>query len=250
LNDTRSHRWFDASPLRPGARLRLFCIHCAGGNATSFNAWAGALPASVDMRPVHLPGHGARFAEPPQRRAGPLVRGLVDALSGALDAPFALFGHSMGALLAFEVARELRRREAPSPKRLFVAAAPAPHLPRTAAPVAALPDAELLTAVDARYGSIPSDVMREPELVPIVARALRADMEIVEAYRYVEEPPLSTPLVVFGGLSDASIPQAALDAWRRQTTAHFVLDMVPAGHFLLEAPAFFQSLSEELAATE
>jgi surfactin synthase thioesterase subunit len=178
---------------------------------------------------------------------GPLVRGLVDALTGTLDVPFAFFGHSMGALLAFEVARELRRRDAASPEGLFLAAASAPHLPRTEAPLHALPDRDLLMAVDARYGSIPSEVMGEPELLPIVARALRADMEIVETFGYAEEAPLSTPLVVFGGLSDASVSGSALEAWRRQTTSRFAVEMVPAGHFFLEARPFLRRLSEELA---
>jgi surfactin synthase thioesterase subunit len=161
-----------------------------------------------------------------------------------LDLPFALFGHSMGGLIAFELARELRRRARSGPVFLAVSGCPAPQCSSSrVAPVAHLNDAEFLEQVKSRYSAIPEEVLAQPELVELLLPALRADMGIVEAYSCTPEPPLECPIRCFGGTTDHTVPREHLDAWREQTRGPFSLREFPGGHFFL-----FDSPNEVLAA--
>jgi medium-chain acyl-[acyl-carrier-protein] hydrolase len=223
-----------------GARVRLFALPYAGGDTSIFAPWAEHLPHEIELCPVQLPGRGRRALEPAYAEIGPLVRALADALAPALDAPFALFGHSMGALVGFELARELRRRGLPAPCQLLVAGRPAPQLPPRYGPLSHLPDGELLAQLHRRYGyaaPAPADAGQLGELLDLMRPTVRADLRVSEGYAYADEPPLESPITAFGGLADPTVTREELDAWRHQTMGPFRTRMLPGGHFFLESEA-------------
>jgi medium-chain acyl-[acyl-carrier-protein] hydrolase len=233
---------------KTGPRLRLFCFPYAGGGAAVYRGWAEQVQPEVEVCSVRLPGREARLAEPPFTRAADLAQALAGALEPLLDVPFAFFGHSMGALAAFELARELRRRGGPLPARLLVSGARAPGRPDREPPVRELPDTEFVAEVRRRYDGIPGAVLDNPELVQLLLPCLRADFTLVETYRPVDEPPLACPISCYGGLDDHHVSREDLEAWRGQTSSAFTLRMFPGDHFFLHSSesSLRRAICEEL----
>jgi medium-chain acyl-[acyl-carrier-protein] hydrolase len=229
------------------ASLRLFCFPFAGGGAQSFRAWPEALPSAVEACPVQLPGRESRMKEPPFSDVSPMVDALAAAIRPSLDKPFALFGHSMGAIIAFELARRLRRDYKLLPECLIVSARVAPqlHIPRP--PINNLPPTEFLEALKAMKGT-PKEVLENAELMEVITPLLRADLAVHEEYTYLEDTPLECPILAFGGLQDTEASRQALDAWREQTKANFTLRMLPGEHFFIVTAQtlFLRTLSQEL----
>jgi len=208
-------------------RCRLFCFPHAGGNGSAFHAWA-AHPAlaAVTLQPVDYPGRQARFGEPALARMEDLVALLLAELGPRFEPPFAFFGHSMGALVAFELTRTLRRRGLPAPRQLIVSGASTPRLRRGGLPLHQLPDALLL----ARLGL--AGVHPAP-LLALMLPTLRADVALCETYRPADEPALNVPLAAFAGSRDPSVSWGELSAWRLQTRAAFVARQFPGDHHYL-----------------
>jgi medium-chain acyl-[acyl-carrier-protein] hydrolase len=231
---------------RSEARLRLFCFPFSGAGALPFRGWSDSLPG-VEACAFVPPGRETRLKESPITRMDPLVAELVREVLAHPGLPFAFYGHSLGAFVALEVARQLRRRGAPMPERLFVASATAPQLHHVAAPIAGGPDAVLIARLR-RYGGTPEAVLAEPELMALLLPAFRADYGIWEAYRSADEPPLDVPISAFGGLSDDMTPREEIEGWRAQTTRAFALRMLPGGHLFLNTarPALLAALREDL----
>jgi medium-chain acyl-[acyl-carrier-protein] hydrolase len=229
----KSDVWFPYRRPRPGARIRLFCFPYAGGGATTYRGFADELPPHVEVAAVQLPGREARLGEPPVAEMARLIPLIADALApGPKPAlPFAFFGHSMGALIAFELARELRRRGRELPGHLVVSACPAPHLPDDDA-THTLPDAELTARLSA-LGGMSEEALAHRELMEMILPLFRADAAVTETYVHTEEPPLDVPITVIGGLDDTRATPSDLAAWRRHTRAAFTLSSVPGGHFFL-----------------
>jgi medium-chain acyl-[acyl-carrier-protein] hydrolase len=238
--------WVDATSTRWDAALRLFCFPYAGGSATVFRGWAERLPATVDLRPMHLPGRGRRFHDPLLYRLDPMADEAADALAPLLDRPYALFGHSMGASLAFEVAQRLRARQLPQPACLIVSGRRAPHLDAASAPIHRLPDARFLDAV-LRMNGTPEDVLAQPEIVKLILPVLRADFEAIETYRPAQRPPLACRVVALGGADERGSADAVA-SWRNYGTGGFRGEIVPGDHFFLRGRAerVFEVLNEEL----
>ena len=239
--------WIAGHEPNPQARLRLFCFPYAGGSASMFRIWSNALPADVEACPIQLPGRSTRLMERPFTDLSSLIQVLAQALSSLLDKPFAIFGHSLGALVGFELARQLRRQYGVSPARLFISAGCAPQIPRRGSPIHTLPAKEFLAEVR-RLNGIPKEVLEHDELMEIVIPLLRADFALYEAYVYSAEPPLNCPISAFGGLQDRKVTHRDLEAWRDQTTGAFSLRMLPGDHFFLNTtqPLLLQMLSQEL----
>lgn len=225
--------WFLCPRPRRDASLRLFCLPFAGSGASIYHAWPNAFPPSVEVRAIQLPGRESRFREPRIASALILAKGIADALGPYLDRRFALFGYSMGALLAFEVTRELRRREHRLPSHLFVAATKAPHYPKPHPPLAHLPREEFLDQI--RYYYQPSEAAWEiPELLEIFLPVLRDDAAMYDNYEYADEHALPCPIDAYVGAADRATPVAGAEAWREQTSAEFELTVFPGSHFFVQ----------------
>jgi medium-chain acyl-[acyl-carrier-protein] hydrolase len=218
----------------PQAHCRLFCFPYAGGGASIYHAWSRSLPASIDVCAVQFPGRENRIEEPLFTSLPSLVGVLADELVPFFDRPFAFFGHSMGALISFELARQLRRGRQPEPVQLFISAYGAPHIPRSREMLHSLPTAEFLRSVF-RMGGTPSAVLMNKELVNLLLPILRADFTLIETYHYTAEEPLTCPITVFGGNEDTLVSMSALQEWREQTRGAFTLHMLPGSHFFLQS---------------
>lgn len=211
-------------------RIRLIAFPAAGASASMFRAWAGWLPGDIELWPARLPGRQDRLREAPFTGIAPLVRTLAAELERSPGKPFAFFGHSLGALIAFELARELRRRSCPQPSQLFVASCAAPRFWRDRPRMSGLPDDALVRQLRMLDG-IPEEVVRDRELLHLVVPALRADVLMSDTYVHMREEPLAVPISVFGGARDRFMKRADLSAWREQTTAGFELRILDGGHF-------------------
>ncbi|MDL5057570.1 thioesterase II family protein [Geitlerinema calcuttense] len=231
---SQSKSWITYPQPNPRAKLRLFCFHYAGGGAVSFRNWSDALPFEVEVCPIELPGRGARLFEQPFAQLQPLIEALSVALVPHCTKPFAFLGHSMGALVGFELARSLRRKGDRLPLYLLLSGHRAPQLPDLDPPLHALPDDQLLQELR-RYNGTPEAVLQNAELMQLLLPTLRADFSVVETYRYQPEPPLDCPIFAFGGLQDWKVKPEDLEAWRQQTTQAFTLQMFPGDHFFLHA---------------
>jgi medium-chain acyl-[acyl-carrier-protein] hydrolase len=228
--------WLPSWRARAGAALRRFCFPYAGGDVATFAPWAEVLPWDIELCPVQLPGRGRRALEPAYAALGPLVDALAGGLRPALAGRFAFFGHSMGALVCFELARALRRRGGPLPCHLLVSGRPAPQLPRRYGPLSQLPDRELVDQLHRRYGyAPPQDDGQLDELLRLMIPTVRSDVAVSDAYGYPDEPPLDCPITAFGGLDDATVTRDELAAWGAQTRGRFEIRMLPGGHFYLES---------------
>ncbi len=231
----------------PKARLRIFCLPCAGGAGSMYCSWPDDLPPQVEVCPIQLPGRENRLDERPHTQFAPLVRRLTSVIRPYLDLPFVVFGHSLGALIAFELVRQLRRQGAPMPVHLFVCGRRAPHVPNERSSIHQLPDAEFVEELHKRYGGIPDVIARNRELLQAFLPALRADTGLLETYAYSEEPSLKCPILAFGGLQD-DITREELGGWQAHTSKQFQLQMLPGDHFFLrnERTVFLENLSRNL----
>ena len=226
--------WLANYRRNPTARLRLFCLPYAGGSAFVYSGWGKSLPPQVEVCPVQLPGRGGRILEQPYTRMGPLVADVTRALRPFFDKPFALFGHSMGAAVGFEVTRLLRREGGPRPAHLFVSGRSAPQLRKPQRHAYKLPEAEFIEELRRLKGT-PAEVLEHPELMQLLLPLVRADFELIQTYTAADEPPLDVPLTAFGGLMDEDVSRECLEAWGAQTTRAFGYRMLPGDHFYLTA---------------
>lgn len=225
-------RWVFKPRPNPEATMRLFCFPYAGGGAQIFRPWPRILPTTIEVCSIELPGRGMRIQESIFTRLSPLAEAIVLALEKHLDKPFAFFGHSMGALLSFEIARCLRRQYLPRPIHLFISGRGAPHVPNDEPLVHTLPEPEFLNELH-RLNGTPKEVLEHEELMQLMLPILRADFAVCGTYSYVPEPPLDCPITVFGGLLDERITADCLEAWGEQTHAACSVHMFPGDHFFL-----------------
>jgi len=214
-------------------RVQLFCFPYAGGGASIFRSWQAETGPSLRVIPVRLRGREGRIFEPPLRSVPDLAEAIAAEIVPLIDGPFALFGYSFGALLAFETAR-LLRRQGNAPDRLMVAALKAPHLPFRRKPIHDLPDLEFAEKIRNFHGT-PEAVLRNAELMNLLLPAIRADFTAYETYRYVAEAPLDCPITAMGGARDSSTPLDELAAWGEQTRGRFATHVFPGDHFFLHS---------------
>ena len=212
--------------------MRLVCIPNAGGNAAQYSSWQPLLGSRIECCPARLPGREGRLREAPYDELHDLVSDLGSWLANRADVPLALFGHSLGGVIAFELARLLRRSGA-KVIYLIAAACSAPHCPRRQAALHGLPDAEFLEKMRSRYGGIPEAVAEDAEWMALMLPTLRADVKMLETYRYREEEPLDCPILALGGTEDKTVLLSDLAAWRDQTTASFSQRTFPGDHFFV-----------------
>jgi medium-chain acyl-[acyl-carrier-protein] hydrolase len=221
--------WFVCFERLRAPTVRLFCLPYAGGGAASYRSWRTTLPSGVEVWAVRPPGRESRFRERPFHRLAPLVEALERELDPLLDLPFGIFGHSLGALTGFELARGLERRDH-GPRHLWVAAHSAPHLRPTASPVHLAPDDVILGRLR-RYGGTPAGFYENDDLVSALLPNLRADMAVSETYRYTDTTPLRCGVTAFGGVDDPLVTGVAIDEWEQATSGPFRAHVFHGGHF-------------------
>lgn len=253
MNESPHTRWFPPlHPERPDATVRLYCLPFSGGSAEAYRPWAEELPPWVQLRAVQLPGRRARAGEPALTSVGQVVSAVADAMElEPTELPYGLFGHSMGALLAFELARELRRRDVPQPLLVGVAGWPAPdtglpHVPITG-PLTPLTDEQFIEVMGG-MGAISRQALADPEELERTVRPMRTDFALIEAYTYREGPALASPLGVFSGSEDPLTPLEKLHGWAQQTTGAVRVRRYDGGHFFLfdHVPAMVKAYTEDL----
>ncbi|MDG4830627.1 alpha/beta fold hydrolase [Solwaraspora sp. WMMD1047] len=218
-------RWRPA----PAARIRLLCVPPAGTGAAMFRSWGDALAPDVEVIAVRLPGRETRFGEAPLTRIDDVVPKLVDGLGPWLAAPHAWFGHSMGALLAFEACRMTVSAGLMSPSRLIVACHPAPHLVERRFASLGPSDDDLVSYLE-QSGSVPRQIRESPAFAAFLP-TLRADIEVLRTYRHRPGPALDLPVTVYGGESDDGVSVGELAAWAEHSGTGCELRMLPGDHF-------------------
>lgn len=220
---------------QPGApvRARLFCFPYAGVGGSVYRLWPNGLPADLEVCVVQLPGREQRLREPPKTSIVDLVRELVPAFVPYLDLPFAVFGHSMGAVLASEVTRALAEAGHPLPQHLLVSGRRPPHVAGPESPMHGLDDAAFVAELNRRYRGIPAEVLEQPELMALFIPILRADLTALETYLPQGRAPLPCPITAFGGLDDHLTPRDHLEAWKGETSRAFDVRLYEGDHFYL-----------------
>ncbi|MBT3153773.1 thioesterase [Streptomyces sp. CHD11] len=212
------------------ARLRLFCLPPAGGSAASFTVWRPYLPRGVELAPVQLPGRGPRIDEPVPYALEPLADALLDALRGELDLPYVLFGHSFGAVVAYELTRRIERQHGlRAPAALVVSAHRAPHVPLGRERLTGSGDRRLAAWLH-RTGGLPGELLEHPEFLRDLLRAVRADLEIAERYLLPGPVPVRCPLVVLAGADDDVCAPSAAEPWAGYGAPPPRTRVVPGGH--------------------
>jgi surfactin synthase thioesterase subunit len=224
--------WFAPCRTRP-PRVRLFCFPSAGKGAAGYTTWRSLFPEIIEVLPAKLPGRETRFHEEPVTRFPELLEQLAAHIEPLLDTPFAFFGHSLGALVAFELTRFLRGQGQLLPRLLMVSARAAPHL-RLPAPICHLPKDQFLNAIQARYGSFDPEIKNHPEILDRFEPVLRADFTLFDSYVYGEQRPLECPIRAYGGSRDPMASAGQLQAWDRHTLAGFTSRTFDGNHFFFE----------------
>ncbi|HEY1920544.1 MAG TPA: thioesterase domain-containing protein [Streptosporangiaceae bacterium] len=240
-------RWFPGTDLPSRAPLRLICFPYAGGTPSAFRRWPAALGPGAQVIGVLYPGRGTRLGEEPRRELGPLVAEIADALiECGLARDYLTFGHSMGALVAYEVSCELRRRGQPGPLHAFVSASRAPQL-YGGETSHALPDDELWRLIRGLGGVPGGDTLPDSYLTRRLP-VLRADLSACERYRWQPRPPLDCPMTAFCATDDPIAGAGQVAAWRACTSRSFVQHTVPGDHFFVTtAPQpLLRQLGDEL----
>lgn len=229
-------KWFSRVRLLELPRLRLFCFPYAGAGASVFQKWATDIVDGVDVVAIQLPGRESRLKEPLVRDLSVIVGELRQAMQPLLDVPTVFFGHSIGAIIAFELARELRRTGlSANLQALFVSGGSSPHKRAKQQAIHDLPREEFLAALRGMNGTSEA-VFAHPELLDILIPILRNDFFISETYRYVEAPPLDIPIVAFGGEADKEVTSEQLIGWKDQTTVRpYCCTMFAGDHFFINS---------------
>lgn len=226
--------WFPGIDEAPPGRLRLFCFPWAGGGALPYRSWRDPLKEDAAVIAVRLPGRESRVAEAAFERMESLVEALLEQIRPHLDTPFSFFGHSMGAGIAFELARALRRAGAPGPRSLHVSGARAPQYRLNHQPP---PEPTLRDFIEEmrRLEGFPPSVLNNPELLKLALPSLLADARLYRQYSYEVEAPLAVPLFAYGGNADPNVTAEHLEAWREQTSSTFSSREFKGGHFYVES---------------
>jgi surfactin synthase thioesterase subunit len=242
--------WLIRQRLSSQVSRRLYCFPCAGGNPASYRAWQAKVDPAIEICAVQLPGRGTRLHEKPLTELGELVKSLSAEIARNGSIPFAFFGHSLGALIGFEVARYCRLAYLPTPAHLFVAACDPPQCRKPSKGLHALPDNTLLSELG-EYNGTPPDILADKELMALMLPTIRADFALVENYCYRPAPPLTLPITVLASHGDMHVDHNRVGAWRQETTRECRVCWFDGDHFFVQtqSDAVVDLVSAEFAET-
>lgn len=234
--DNEAKHWFVCHHPRPQAKLCLYCLPHAGGGAATYRNWADEISTEIEIRAIQLPGRESRLAEPVPDNLANLTRSLALQIAGNADRPFAYFGHSLGALIGFELARCQRNLGLQQPCHLIVSGRNAPHTlhPDSSTARHQLSDADLLEELSRLQGT-PQEILSNQDIMTALLPVIRADLKLVETYTYSNDSPLSCPISAVGATEDQFITRAGIEAWQQQTTESFQSTFFAGGHFFFIA---------------
>lgn len=238
--------WFLRPQNTDVPKLRLFCFPYAGGNAHLFNQWAKFLPSGIEVCSVSMPGRGSRINETPLREISEAVERLTEKIVELDDKPFAFFGHSLGATIAFEITRKLAKSKQKTPIYLFVSGRSAPQTIEKVEKTYHLSDTEFIESVRT-LGGTPQELIDNRELMELIVPGLKADFQMVQNYQFNFDSPISCPISAFGGLSDNFVSRENLNAWSELTSAKFSAKFLEGDHFFINRQA--QNITKIVAET-
>lgn len=225
--------WLIRQKTNSNTTVRLFCFPYAGGGASVYRQWQETMPSGVEVCSVQFPGRENRIAEQSFTKLSSLVKAMSEAMDSFYDLPFVFFGHSLGAKIAFELTRELRRNQEVQPVHLIVSGSRAPHIPEPH-PLHMQSD-EIIIKELRQYSGTPEAVLQSRELVDMYLPILRADFSIDEMYTYYKENPFDFPITAFGGNEDKEASQEEVDAWCQHTLSSFNFQMFEGNHFFIKS---------------
>lgn len=214
--------------------IRLFCFHYGGGSASAFREWLKDLTHISELIAIQLPGREDRFTEPLIYDISLVVDQLCASIKDYLNKPFVFFGHSVGALIAFELSRVLRRKKMQQPIHLIVSGSGAPQLPREKMPIHDLPEPQFIEEIK-KYNGIPNNILDDNELMNLFSPIIRADFSLSETYKYTLENPFDFPLTALGGINDNTFDFSNLLRWKNQTTNIFTYYPFVGDHFFIKS---------------
>lgn len=226
--------WITRPAPNPNATLRLFCLPYAGGGSVIFHHWPQELSAAIEVCTVKLPGRENRITESPFVSMTPLVQALAEGLAPHLDRPFALFGHSLGGLIGYELVHELKRQQRPAPVHLIVSASRAPHLPLRRSPIHDLPVEAFIDRLR-DYAGTPEQILENSALMDLLMPVLRADFAISETYQSMVQTPVACPITAFCGSRDNIVYSEDVQAWQPYTRNTFILHTIAEDHFFINS---------------
>lgn len=225
--------WCPYNSFTSTAKLRLFCFSHAGGAASSFRSWQSFFPSYVEICPIQLPGRENRFKEPFITNMDDLIDKMWPYISVVLDYPFAFFGHSLGGLIAFELAKKIQQENRGTLLNLFISAASAPNYGESTHAFHQLPDDQFIQHLR-KYGGMPEQILQDADALNVFLPRLRADFTLFETYRNRVPFPINAPIRVFGGNEDYLIALNSLQAWEKYTKTSFTIQLFPGNHFYLQ----------------
>ena len=236
--------WIICPQPRLHPKIKLICFAYAGGSGWIFRNWAEHFPETVEVYAIELPGRGRRISEPVLIEINSLIQTLGPKLLPNLNTPFVFFGHSLGALVAFELCRWLKYMTQLTPVQMWVSAARAPHLPAETPPIHNLPEPAFIDELQ-RYQGTPASALKNRALMALMIPALRADFSILETYQYQPGLKLSCPIVGFWGQQDTIVSKNEVLAWQIHTDS-FSLKEIHGNHFFMHQPMFPQQLRQKM----
>ncbi|HMV68987.1 MAG TPA: alpha/beta fold hydrolase [Myxococcota bacterium] len=222
--------WFPPFEPATDARMRLFCVPFAGGGAGIYRTWPMVMGPEIQVLAVQLPGRERRLREAPYTAMAPLVDDLSAAIRPLTDRPWAIFGHSLGGAIAWEVAMRLHG-EGRSPEHLIVSARRSPELPLPHAPLFALPDDRMVAETERHYGPLPAMLKQHPSLLATFLPTMRADFQLLDTWRPTQGVQLACPITTLAGAQDTAVPPDTMTGWARYTRGPSARHVLQGGHF-------------------
>jgi medium-chain acyl-[acyl-carrier-protein] hydrolase len=236
--------WFTHYGYSPHGNMRVFAFPYSGAGVSAYHQWANAFhQQKIDFIGVQPPGRESRLREAPIQDLSLMVKHLVLAIKPLTDKPFVFFGHSLGALIAFELARALRKYKLPLPSHLFVSAFRSPELPNPNKALHQLDDEAFIAGIR-EYDNTPEDVLANQALMQMLLPMIRADFRMHENYQHRQEPPLPCSITVFKGSYDRFSRKEQMSSWQQHTIADFNEITYQGGHFFLSEHS--DSMSKEI----